>query len=142
MKAKLIRLCDNGKQTIGTLVIFNEKNNPIATFPTLELPYLDNKRKISCIKTGTYNLSLVDSPKFGKQGFYHVTQNGNEVEGRSAIGLHRGNYNTDTQGCILVGYRHLDNNKDGNLDVINSKLAFTELVSIGKEFELEIIKSF
>lgn len=70
---------------------------------TLELPYLNNQRNISCIPTGTYKLLKHTSPKF-KECF--LLEN---VKDRGNILIHAGNYTKDTQGCILVGFKKQDN---------------------------------
>ncbi|MDR0676935.1 MAG: DUF5675 family protein [Elusimicrobiota bacterium] len=76
---------------------------------TLELPYINNERDISCIKEDYYVVKKHNSPKFGEclkifQSFemYDVYELG-EVAGRSEILIHSGNYARDTKGCILVG---------------------------------------
>jgi len=73
---------------------------------TLELPWRDNVRKLSCIPAGTYECVMVRSPRFG--AVYHVR----DVPGRSEILLHAGNlagmlprFRADVQGCILLGER-------------------------------------
>ena len=72
---------------------------------TLELPWKDNQPNISCIPHGTYPVKPRKSPRFGD--VFHVTN----VEGRSHILIHSGNFAGDTekglkthvQGCILLG---------------------------------------
>lgn len=66
---------------------------------TLELPWLDNKPKISCIPTGEYICKKTISQKAGRT--YEVTN----VPGRSGILFHAGNEPKDTEGCILLGER-------------------------------------
>lgn len=64
---------------------------------TLELPWIDNKREISCIPAGSYTCERITSPKFG------VTWLLQDVPGRSEIVFHEGNTVGDTHGCILLG---------------------------------------
>lgn len=52
----------------------------------------------TAIPFGTYQLGLVDSPKFGPDT---LTLLG--VPGFTNIRIHRGNHPDDTDGCILVG---------------------------------------
>lgn len=73
---------------------------------TLELPWRDNVRKLSCIPDGAYECVMVRSPRFGV--VYHVRG----VPGRSEILIHAGNlagalprFRADVQGCILLGER-------------------------------------
>jgi hypothetical protein len=75
---------------------------------TLELPWRDNKRSISCIPAGKYVVKIRQSNKYGK--IYWVTK----VPDRSWILIHSGNWAGDTekgfkthvQGCILLGRKH------------------------------------
>lgn len=94
---------------------------------TMELPWKDNQKDISCIPVGTYPVELFHSIKFGKcfkiQG----------VPGRDAILIHKGNYNRDTHGCILPGKDFADLDKDGNQDITASGATVDLLV---KYFEM------
>lgn len=55
-------------------------------------------RSETAIPAGTYELELVDSPKFGQD-----TISLKNVEGFGFIRIHAGNTEKDTEGCILVG---------------------------------------
>jgi hypothetical protein len=112
----------------------------VAQVKTLELPYLENHRDISCIPPGEYKCDRVTSKKFG------ICYLLNDVPGRSGIIIHIGNYaaekilleraimrnvkKVDTLGCILVGLRHYDLNNDGALDVADSQRAMGALRAI------------
>jgi len=75
---------------------------------TLELPWRDNQRSISCIPAGEYIVRIRQSPKYGK--IYWVTN----VPDRNWILIHSGNvagdvkkgFRTHVQGCILLGKKH------------------------------------
>lgn len=61
------------------------------------------------------------------------------VPGRDLILILHGNYHTDILGCILIGMAHKDINKDGYKDVLQSKIAMSEINRImPEEFELII----
>lgn len=62
---------------------------------TFELPWRDNQPNISCIPAGVYPLKMTNSPKYGP--CYKVYN----VDGRTDILIHKGNYVRDTLGCIL-----------------------------------------
>jgi hypothetical protein len=64
---------------------------------TLELPWKENQRKISCIPEGTYKVVHRTSPKYKEH--LHVTG----VPNRDLILIHTGNSAKDILGCILVG---------------------------------------
>lgn len=102
---------------------------------TLELPWMENERNVSCIPAGHYRAELYDSPKHGKV----VLING--VTNRTYIEIHSGNYTRQIQGCILVGetLKYLDN--DDILDVTNSKVTLAKLLDLlPDKFEVEIIR--
>jgi hypothetical protein len=64
---------------------------------TLEEPWRDNRKQVSCIPPGTYKCFPHDGAHF--KDVWQVL----DVPGRSAILIHAGNTLADTQGCILVG---------------------------------------
>lgn len=131
-KVILTRLNDNGIQTTGVFDAYNNGKNTICY--SLELPWKDNKRNISCIPKGTYKCTLYNSTKYGK--VYKVL----DVPGRTGILIHVGNYNSQIQGCILLGNDLKDINKDGQKDVTNSRLTFSKFMLFmgGKDFTLII----
>lgn len=93
---------------------------------TLELPWRDNQRSISCIPAGEYLVKTRQSPRFGL--VFHVQ----DVEGRSFILFHSGNYagdvhkgwKTHSEGCLLFGKARgwIGNQRA----VLNSRLAQRE----------------
>ena len=89
---KLVRLPQYAGATPGILHV-----DGAPTFPTLELPWLDNARRVSCIPVGKYQLRRINSPTFGQA--FEVA----DVPNRSEILIHPGNTVEDIQGCILVG---------------------------------------
>lgn len=127
----------NPKETKGIWCIFEGCGIIYQCF-TLELPELGNKKKVSCIPEGVYDVIKIYSPTKGK--CFHVQ----DVPGRDAILIHVGNYvsgkKIDTQGCILVGRKFIDLNKDGNIDVMESVKTMALLLSIlPDKFKLYII---
>lgn len=64
---------------------------------TFERPWLDNKKSLSCIPTGTYKCTIHISKTKGRCFKIH------NVENRTHILIHPGNMLKDTEGCILVG---------------------------------------
>ena len=127
------------KQTSGCLSIFDE-DTMVFQCKTLELPYLENHKDISCILPGEYECERLHHRKFG------ICWLLNNVPDRSGIIIHIGNYATermlferaiirnvrkvDTLRCILPGLRFFDINGDGNLDVADSTRAMNALRAI------------
>lgn len=95
---------------------------------TLELPWRENARQISCIPAGSYKTVLHRSPKFGL--VYWVQ----EVPNRSGILIHAGNLagdrskglRSDVEGCILVGKTR--GRLSGQAAVLSSKVALGEFM--------------
>lgn len=124
MYLNLKRFLQNSNSTLGVLSLFSSNDKLLAVFSTLELPNRDNQRNISCIPAGLYTCVPRVSKKYGKHWLVA------DVPNRSLILLHHGNFSTDTQGCILVGKTFTDVNQDGFLDVSQSRLAMSELISL------------
>ena len=122
IQVKLKRVNSGDKGTFGVL----SKNN-IPVCVTLELPWKNNKRNVSCIPVGKYNVIKYTSAKY--PDVWQVMN----VEDRSYILIHQGNYLEDTSGCILVGSAFSYG------DINNSRLAMQKLRrSLPYEFTLEI----
>ena len=103
MILKLIRDEDNGLSTIGRLYCEGD----FLCF-TLEDPWNENSKGISCIPKGCYELY---TKTYGR---YYDKYNVpipilRDVPGRSEILIHPGNFPEDTRGCILVGDAKADN---------------------------------
>jgi|TARA_R110002012_G_scaffold305101_1_gene509037 hypothetical protein len=92
----IIRDTFTDKSTIGELFLNGER-----FCDTLELPYKDNQRSISCIPAGQYKVRLRYPRESGTRNYLHLLVQ--EVKDRSYILFHRGNTAKDTRGCILVG---------------------------------------
>lgn len=118
MHIVITRNKNEDKQTLGNLSCRNFKCY------TLELPWKNNKRGVSCIPVGKYKVVKRSSEKYGNH--LHIL----DVKGRSFILIHSGNYHTQIQGCILVGDNLVDINKDGYKDVTNSTKTLEKLVNM------------
>lgn len=96
---QLFRLKRSDQGTLGMLLA------PGFKCFTMELPWRNNQRSISCIPAGEYPVQIRISPRYGQ--IYHVR----EVPDRSFILIHAGNwagdiskgYRTNVHGCILLG---------------------------------------
>lgn len=122
----------SSKQTRGHMFCF-DGDKKIFECKTLELPWKHNKKNVSCILAGTYLVEVYESPT---KGLVYLLQN---VFDRSYIEIHAGNYYFDILGCILVGESFTDINKDGYVDVTNSKTTLGILLDkMGDKFKLTI----
>lgn len=120
-------------QTIGDVYVYDDKHHLKYRCFTLELPWRENQRRISCIPAGTYNVIKHKSKKFG-DSFWVLN-----VPGRSEILWHYGNYKNDTLGCILPGRNLVDLNSDGNVDVTSSRVTMRSLFMLmPNQFTLKI----
>ncbi len=134
-RAVLIRLSQNKNQTLGRLFIFNGLDLEYECC-TLELAWQDNKRNVSCIPTGDYNVSIRESEKYDKH--YQVEN----VMMRDYILIHPANYFTQLRGCIAVGYKFYDINKDGEHDVTHSRRTMKHLLEVAPDgFNLIILNN-
>lgn len=99
---------------------------------TLEEPWKENKRQISCIPEGEYICKPHSGTKF--QNVWQVTN----VPNRAAILIHSGNTTDDIEGCILVGMEH--GILSGKEAVVRSKEALLKIrkENLNKTFNLTI----
>jgi len=91
---------------------------------TLELPWRDNQKSISCIPAGLYKCEIYQSPKNGRVLLIK------DVSGRTFIQIHSGNYTRQILGCILVGdgIKYLD--ADRIPDVTNSRNTLAKFLAV------------
>lgn len=129
MKLLLERYSEDSKQTIGKLYLLNYRDEVLRSWDSLELPWKDNKRRVSCIPKGVYKARKHTSPKFGNCLWLQ------DVPNRSEILIHVGNYYTQILGCILIGTGLKDINKDGYIDVLYSKRAMSQLMNSLKDVD-------
>lgn len=139
VRAILIREPSTDEGTFGSLVFGCEKVN------TVELPWRDNQRQISCIPPGIYKCEIVRSPRFG------IVYQVKEVPGRDHVLIHPANlagdealgWTTELQGCVAPGEkRGKMRNKAGKMQraVLVSRPAVNKLMAWAKckPFTLEV----
>jgi len=142
MKARLCRRYYE-TQTEGELEVFDEDTGELEfVCKTLELPWKDNERNVSCIPEGFYDVVPRQSPKYGNH--LHVL----DVPNRSLILFHHANFagsknprtgHSDLRGCIAVGRDFKDISGDGILDVVDSKNTMKALMEVAPDgFVLEV----
>jgi len=126
------------RQTTGCLYVF-EGEYSYFNCKTLELPWKNNQRSISCYPKGTYRVKKIKRPD-GRWAFAVL-----DVPDRTAILFHAGTYaatvHPDTEGCTLVGFRYDDVNDDGEVDIVDSRKALDVLLKLmpDTEFLLHVI---
>jgi hypothetical protein len=79
----------------GTFGVLAYSGTPFGN--TLELPWNENKKNVSCIPAGRYKARYIKSPK---HGWCYELQ---AVPGRGNIQIHVGNTKKDLLGCIAPG---------------------------------------
>ena len=128
----IIRDTFSDKSTIGELFINGER-----ICDTLENPWLDNQRTISCIPEGEYKVRLRLPRESATRDYLHLLVQ--EVPNRDWILFHRGNTAKDTSGCILVG---LGSKQDFvSNSVLAMDLLIKEVIHLGGENINLIIKN-
>jgi len=97
---------------------------------TLELAWKDNQKSISCIPRGEYKCRVRLARESATRDYIHLLVE--NVKDRSYILFHRGNYPSDSKGCILTGtHRGIDADK-----ILESKIAHTYLMNYLLENQL------
>jgi len=132
-KAFLNRVQGDEHQTLGYFSLY-EGVNLIFDCVTLELAWKDNETNVSCIPKGTYKVT----PRYSDKYTQHFILE--DVPNRKFILIHAGNFNSDTEGCILLGTSFGKINQDSLLDITASRRATSELLfaTDGEGFELTI----
>jgi hypothetical protein len=126
-------------ETLGSLY-FNGK----LMCKTMELPWKDNQRSVSCIPEGVYEVTKeapipANDPKGRKERPYWHFRIHN-VPGRSGVLIHKITYVSGLKGCIGVGKQHFDVDGDGVPDIIQSSAALQELVATLPDKFMMLIK--
>lgn len=99
---------------------------------TLELPWRDNKRSVSCIPSGQYE--LVYNGLYHRLPSWHIKN----VPDRSEILIHVGNTYLDTRGCILLAELRNGSRIERSSQALNKFLSY--LISINQLDQIHFIK--
>lgn len=86
----LVRQAEIGGGTPGVIYF-----NGVDICSSLELPWKNNHRNISCIPSGKYPIQFTFSPHFHRKTIELMN-----VPGRSGIRIHAANYLHELKGCI------------------------------------------
>src|SRR5687768_549742 len=123
--------------TTGKGLVFNEKNELVFEFVTLELPWKDNEKNVSCIPEGDYLVKKMPPTSKRKYQYFWVQ----DVPGRDSILWHPGNYTRQILGCLLPGEELIDMDNDNIIDVTNTTATLKILTALmPAKFKLTIEK--
>jgi len=128
----ILRDAFSDESTIGELFVNGER-----FCDTLELPYRDNQRSVSCIPTGEYKVRMRYPRESATRDYLHLLVK--DVKDRSFILVHRGNKSSHSKGCILVGMTSKQNFV-GN-STLAMDLLMKEIIHLGGENINLIIKN-
>lgn len=128
-------------QTLGDLEVI-DGGKVVFKCKTLELPWLDNKKSVSCIPPGPGGseeyewVKLNSSPSFS---YAHLWIK--DVPNRTGIKVHIANYAHQLRGCISVGKQFAYVDKDDQLDLTSSRDTMTALMKVLPEKGKIVIES-
>lgn len=126
------------KSTFGKVEVLDGNLKVVWTGSSMERPWKDNKNDESCIPAGLYRLKkrvspIVDKTSGGefKEG-WEVT----DVQGRTFIMFHVGNYVRNSNGCVLIGTKIAVHDTEGFM-VTSSKSAFKEFMDVIEKLNVD-----
>ena len=126
----LKRVLSNDEATFGVMI---DEDAKVPFCLTLELPWKDNRPNVSCIPSGEYLAKKTVRIRFGLT--YEILQ----VPNRTDVLIHKGNFTSETLGCILLGESFEDTlSKDGSkiaTGVMSSGKAYSEFITRLKNAE-------
>jgi hypothetical protein len=98
---------------------------------TLENPWKSNQTSVSCIPEGVYKLKLRDSPVVLRTtaGAFKRGWEVADVRDRTFIMVHPGNWERNTEGCILPGRAFSWHPQNGPM-VTHSQSTFKDLMDV------------
>jgi hypothetical protein len=128
----IIRDTFTEESTVGELFLNGER-----MCDTLENPYINNERSISCIPEGEYKVRLRLARESATRDYLHLLVK--DVPNRDWILFHRGNSAKDTSGCILVGFSSKQDYVKNSTFAMD--LLMKEIINLGGENINLIIKN-
>ncbi|MCH8505060.1 MAG: DUF5675 family protein [Ectothiorhodospiraceae bacterium] len=108
----------------------------------LENPWRNNERKLSCIPEGVYEMRMRRSPVVERTsgGEFQKGWEVTNVRDRTFIMLHPGNYERNTEGCLLPGRDFAWHEREGPM-VTHSQVTFRrlmQLLSVRNRWDIDI----
>jgi hypothetical protein len=126
-KVILTRFNYGDKQALGYVEVLRD-GECVYEAKSLELPWKDNQRSVSCIPEDIYKVRKRLADESGSRDYDHFMVM--DVPNRSYILWHAGNFYWDIEGCILMGQAHIDINHDTLKDVTDTKRTIAELYAL------------
>jgi len=124
MKRFILLRCEYMEnQILGRLFVMDD-TDLMFSCATIERGWHDNEKRISAIPAGTFDCAFTMSPRFQKL-LWEIY-----VRDREGIRIHQANFARQLNGCISVGRRHVDLDRDGKRDVTDSVKTLAELHNV------------
>ena len=121
-------------QCLGALVII-EKGRVLYQSHVLERGWNDNKKNVSCVPEGIYDLKLEHSPKF-KMDLWEAYG----VPGRTECKFHAANFWDNLNGCFSPGEARFNIGHDKERDMIYSmEMLILFMDAMGKDTTAKLI---
>lgn len=146
MKLVIVRRKSTKFGVSGDATLINDSGSDVFyTCKTLEMPWHNNDRGLSCIIADTYKAQIYNSPHFG-----HEVYRLEDKHGRQACEIHNGNFagdpsqdlETQVHGCTLVGSDFAQvtrsDRKELQWGIINSRQTLRELITCASRQDLEV----
>lgn len=102
---------------------------------TLELAWKDNQSGVSCIPAGEWHFRRRYSQANGQEVFtgYNPAKKVFDIAGRTLINIEKANYARQLRGCVALGVTVADLDKDGILDITESRIAFGQFMDLMRD---------
>lgn len=104
------------------------------TFHTMELPWKNNRNRVSCIPEGFYPMQKRVSGVVQRTSGYTQGWEVQEVKDRDYIMVHVGNYPSDFEGCIGVGTGSAVYSNDNRM-ITSSRKAFRQFMDVMEQYD-------
>lgn len=115
-KVVLYRFWQDTNQTLGNCTVLDKNGKPLFSSLSLERGWRNNETRVSCVPLGEYKLKLEWSNRFNTY-LWELK----DVPNRSECKFHAANYWHELNGCISLGLKLADLNRDGYPDITSSR---------------------
>ncbi len=126
---RIHRYWQDESQTSGACTVLID-GFPVLSSLSLERGWRNNERNVSCIPSGEYDLKFEYSDKFERK-LWEIK----DVPNRSECKFHSANYWFQLQGCVALGLKSKDINRDNYRDVTNSTFTMNNFHKVLEGYE-------